>query len=65
MKKTEEYYWQLLEWLKKEHPHQYNKYSNNIDFNPKIGEIEVNYKNDISDTKREILIRILEQHPPF
>ena len=63
MKKDNEYFQKLLEWLKKEHPEKYNKYLDNIVL--ENGEVFVNHKYGISEVNRQILIRIIDQHPPF
>ena len=63
MKKDNEYFQKLLNWLKKEHPDKYSKYLDNIDLTH--GEIVVNHKYGISEVQRQILIKIIEQHPPL
>lgn len=63
MKKDNEYFQKLLDWLKKEHPEKYSKYLDNIVL--ENGEISVNHKYGISEVNRQILIRIIDKHPPF
>lgn len=63
MKKTNEDLQKLLGWLKKEHLDKYNKYLDNIVL--ENGEIIVKDKYGISIAQRQILIKIIEQHPPF
>lgn len=61
MKITEDDYWKLREWLKKEHLEKYNRWGDNIRLIQ--GELYVDESNNIGFTQRQILIKILEQHP--
>ncbi len=63
MKITEEDYWKLMQWLKENHLDKYNRWRDNIVRYK--GELVVKHTPEIPEVQRQILIRILEQHPPL
>ena len=63
MKITEDEYWKLMQWLKATHLEKYNRWRDNIVWQK--GELAVKHTPEIPEVQRQILIRILEHHPPL